>query len=419
LFSVNIINNTIKYIYSFPGLGTGGYPLSYYGLYYKSGILYYTVANESMTGCYLYSLDTQISPKPSLIRQFGGYATIRAVLANNDSLNTFYVVLVDHLYKLPAGLAFNLIPEQTLTPLTENFVVAGIIDYPNRIIYSYDGLRWLVSPTVNLFSYIFKSAAFNGTMWVAGGDNDGDGANPTTLAYSSDGINWTASASGTALITGKVNAVAWTGTVWLAGGTGTNSLAYSYDGINWVAGQSIGMQVYSFYCTENFVIAGNGGTGFCVSYDGISWITPAVASDFFDAAGGWPNSIAGNSSIIVAGASGSSSLSWSYDGFNWNNSASGTALLGTVFSVAYNGSLWVAAGTGSNFLAYSSDGMTWTASESGNALFSGDEAFTVNWNGRVWLAGGLGPTGSRMAYSYDGIHWLRQQSANGLLTGEI
>ncbi len=64
-------------------------------------------------------------------------------------------------------------------------------------------------------------------MWVAGGD----GIN--RLAYSYDGINWTGLGT---IIFNFALCAAWNGTMWVAGGAGSgggNTLAYSYDGINW------------------------------------------------------------------------------------------------------------------------------------------------------------------------------------------
>ena len=58
------------------------------------------------------------------------------------------------------------------------------------------------------------------------------------LLYSSDGITWTASASGTAVFTESCKAIAYNGTLWVAGGTGTNTLAYSSNGITWTASAS-------------------------------------------------------------------------------------------------------------------------------------------------------------------------------------
>lgn len=413
LFSVNIDNHSISAIYTLPLVGEGGYALAYGGWFYKSGVLYFTVSNATMNVSYIYSLDIHSAPEFGLTRQLSGYSTSGAVFVDSDSLNTIYLNVNSALFKIPAGLTFALIPEQTKSPITENFVVAGG-DGANKLVYSYDGLRWLVSPSGILFTTKVSALAFNGTLWVAGGV----GAN--TLAYSSDGINWTVSASGSALITTQVYALAWIGTLWVAAGTGTNSLIYSYDGINWLTtptASAINTAVISLYWTGNFLIAGCDTSSFAYSYDGIIWDSSNAAMSYFTT-GSYPRCFAGNDSIIVAGAQSTKALSWSNDGLTWLTSTN-AALFEYVYAVAYNGFMWVAAGSSTNYIAYSTNGKDWTASPSGNDMFAGEAPRTITWNGSVWIAGGLGPNGNRMAYSYDGINWLPQQSANGLSTGEL
>jgi hypothetical protein len=81
---------------------------------------------------------------------------------------------------------------------------------------------------------------WNGSLWVAGGQ----GTN--TLAYSTDGITWSASTNGNSIFitSGSTNAevdgIAWNGSLWVAigyknlsGSTNSPAGAYSYDGINW------------------------------------------------------------------------------------------------------------------------------------------------------------------------------------------
>jgi hypothetical protein len=68
-------------------------------------------------------------------------------------------------------------------------------------------------------------------MWVAVGHS------LNSIAYSSNGINWTG--LGTSLFT-IVKNLSWSGTKIIAAGDGNNHLAYSFDGINWTGlGNSI------------------------------------------------------------------------------------------------------------------------------------------------------------------------------------
>jgi hypothetical protein len=77
----------------------------------------------------------------------------------------------------------------------------------------------------------------------------GQGTN--SIAYSSDGINWTG--LGTTIFSGAGYGVEWNGTRWVAVGNGINIIAYSSDGITWT-----GLGTTIFSATGNGV-AWNGG----------------------------------------------------------------------------------------------------------------------------------------------------------------
>ena len=97
----------------------------------------------------------------------------------------------------------------------------------NSIAWSKDGINWtgLGKP---VFTMGFR-VAWNGLLWIAGGSG---GTSP--LAGSYDGLSWF-SINVAGLFT-TVNGVAWNGTMWIAVGYGPSLIAYSYDGINWTAG---------------------------------------------------------------------------------------------------------------------------------------------------------------------------------------
>ena len=84
-----------------------------------------------------------------------------------------------------------------------------------NLIYSYNATNWYPVNN-NIFTVRGRSVAWNGSLWLAAGE----GTN--TLAYSSDGINWTG--LGTTIFT-VGRSVAWNGSVWVAAGQGTNTLA--------------------------------------------------------------------------------------------------------------------------------------------------------------------------------------------------
>jgi hypothetical protein len=92
---------------------------------------------------------------------------------------------------------------------------------------------------------ICNSVAWNGTMWIAGGE----GIN--TLAYSSDGINW--NGLGNPVFNDACFAVACNTLIWIAGGGYNNeTMAYSLDGINW------NENTFSIFTTACYIIVWNG-----------------------------------------------------------------------------------------------------------------------------------------------------------------
>ena len=298
-----------------------------------------------------------------------------------------------------------------ITAPTDNFMVAGGSG-TNRLAYSYNGITWTASLNGNsIITSSCNALAWNGSLWVAGGS----GFNK--LAYSSDGITWTGSTSGNSIITSSCNAVAWNGSLWVAGGTGTNQLAYSSDGITWTASTS-GNFIITTSCTalawngSLWVAGGTETTRLAYSSDGITWTSSTSGNSIFVTA---CSAVAWNGTLWVAGGSGTNQLAYSYNGITWTASTSGNSIItNSCNALAWNGSLWVAGGSGFNKLAYSSDGITWTESSNGNSIFLTGTPNVVAWNGSLWVAGGSGT--NKLAYSYDGITWTASTSGNSIIT---
>jgi hypothetical protein len=290
------------------------------------------------------------------------------------------------------------------------FMVAGG-NGTKQLAYSTDGITWTASTSGNaVLTDICRAVAWNGTRWVAGGS----GTNQ--LAYSTDGITWTASTSGNAVFTSVCLAVAWNGTRWVAGGNGTNQLAYSTDGITWTASAS-GNAVFTTGCNAvawngTRWVAGGGGTNqLAYSTDGITWTASTSGNALLTTA---CYAVAWNGTRWVAGGMGTNQLAYSTDGITWTGSTSGNAVLTTAcYAVAWNGTQWVAGGVGTNQLAYSTDGITWTGSTSGNAVLT-NSCRAVAWNETRWVAGGSGT--NQLAYSTDGITWIASTSGNAVFT---
>ena len=146
------------------------------------------------------------------------------------------------------------------------------------------------------------------------------------MMWSTDGKFWNASTNNTFSVYGY--AIAWNGSLWVAGGQGAagaaSSMMWSTDGKFWNASQN---NSFAFH-------------GYAVAWNGSLW----VAAGF-----GAPSA--------------ATSMMWSIDGKTWNASTNNTfATAGD--SITWNGSLWVAGGEGSGAagnVLWSTDGKFWRA----------------------------------------------------------
>ena len=113
----------------------------------------------------------------------------------------------------------------------------------NYIISSTDGISWNLSSMIGADMGFPFCIGFNSNMWVVAGEsyNNGPGENYGTnmLAYSTDGSNWTPSASMLSLNQyGRIYSIAWSGSKWVASGINSNTIAtyyYSTDASTWYA----------------------------------------------------------------------------------------------------------------------------------------------------------------------------------------
>jgi len=222
----------------------------------------------------------------------------------------------------------------------------------NTLAYSSNGINW-TGLGKSVFSDVAQYIVWNGTMWVA------SGAGTNTLGYSYNGTVW--AGSGTSVFTTTGYGMAWNGFMWIATGTGTNTLAYSFNGVNWIG---LGATIFTV-------------SGLSVAWNGVLW---------------------------VALGQGTNTVAYSYNGYNW------IGLTTTVFSTAgygaaWNGKLWVAVGTGTNSIAWSNEGITWTGlGITISAVGFITIGYSVSWNGQLWLASGSGTQGN-IVYSPNGKLW--------------
>uniref|UniRef100_A0A6C0DET5 Uncharacterized protein n=1 Tax=viral metagenome TaxID=1070528 RepID=A0A6C0DET5_9ZZZZ len=109
------------------------------------------------------------------------------------------------------------------------------------MIYSYDGINWIKSVSgTNVFNVWCNSIAWNGSFFIGGGNrsnNPGNDIGFGHLGYSTDGINWT-DLSNNNTVDAICQTVAWNGSLWVAGGQGSSSIAFSSDGQTWYPGDN-------------------------------------------------------------------------------------------------------------------------------------------------------------------------------------
>jgi len=241
----------------------------------------------------------------------------------------------------------------------EKFVAGGS---DGKMAYSSDGVTWTAVDTGTIFDYVHSSgqtrkSEVRGIAW--GNNKFVAGSSYGKMAYSSDGVTWTAVDLSTIFGTEEINSIAWGGDKFIAGG---NRSAYSSDGVTWTRGfigTSLSLQVGAIAYGSNKFVAG----------------------DAYLANGN-----------VVYSSTGSAP---------WTQVS--TKLNGNIDALAWGGNKFVVASGGKT--AYSPDGVTWTAGNPiGNefGIFPYIRAFA--WGGNKFVAGG---NYGGMAYSPDGITWTK------------
>jgi hypothetical protein len=256
---------------------------------------------------------------------------------------------------------------------------------------------------------IITDIAYGNGKFVAVGNNDGK------IAYSSNGVSWTAA---NAYTTGSVmRAVAWGSnkfTAFLYGPTSGPRPMYSPDGgngwtvLNTIGGTGQDMIEANAYGGDKFVAVGGRGR-MAYSSDGTSWTaippgTGAGASTFTSGI----NGIAyGGGKFVAVGYSGK--MAYSSNGTSWTAVTNTTFGTSHIEAIAYGGGRFVAVGSGSK-TAWSDDGVTWhgVTATAFNYQSQGsnmtDTIYAIAYgNGKFVAGGGAGIT----ATSADGTSWTR------------
>lgn len=245
---------------------------------------------------------------------------------------------------------------------SELFIVGG--NGGNNYAKSSNGINWtgytnaLIS---DIYAIGFGKDGANNNLWVAGGYGTSN-----TIIISSNGTDWTGKGM---VFSVQCTSVKYVNNIWVAVGRGTTTIAYSTNGSNWttVSSSATILPATSWtdltygsttYTKPKYLSAGQGNQTLMGSTDGTTWY--ALPSPFTTAA----KSVAWSAALSrwVAVGEGTNTIAWSDDGVNWTG-------LGTTYfatrgnKVKYDSttSKFYAVGEGTNRLVSSSDGKTWTA----------------------------------------------------------
>ena len=213
------------------------------------------------------------------------------------------------------------------------------------------------------------------------------------IAYSSDGINWTAASSPVDVTlvdvcygNGKFVAV------------GNRKILYSMDATTWTLIPDSGSD-YNFagsvcYGNGKFVAGGTSGK-MAYSLDGISWT--AVTDSKFNYTSHIYGVHYGNGKFIASGGYGG--MVCSANGVTWTAVTDSKFGSSYINNTCYGNGKFVAVGEGGK-IAYSSDGISWTAVT--DSKFGSSYINNICYgNGKFVAVGASG----KMAYSSDGISW--------------
>jgi len=246
-----------------------------------------------------------------------------------------------------------------------------------------------VNCTGQLFAGGANDASWNGSMWVAVGNNGGTGG--PTVTRSTDGITWYACTGDTFNQSG--NRVDWNGSIWVAAGYDTTlkNLIWSRDGYSWTKcnGVTFGTQATSVVWGGNIWVA----TG----------QNPTSSTD--------------------------RNILYSYNGKDWYNT-DGDQFVDYASDVVWNGSLWVAVGFfDSNQGQHGSfsnpnlsieiskksfNGITWYSNNtttlfnnttSTNQQYFDAQPKTISWNGEYFVALVTSDDDSYIFFSSNGENW--------------
>jgi hypothetical protein len=285
--------------------------------------------------------------------------------------------------------------------------VVGVGTGANTLLYSTDGgLTWTGLGNT-IFTTEGNCAAWNGTLWVAGG------VGTNSLAYSSDGIAWTGLgeiSTGPSTTLTNVSSVSWDGVCWTAV-AGDTAYATSFDGINWTGVSGITAAQYLFRsATDGRITVGIprlGDTLMGYMYNppnlAVGTITDTNLTNeqiinYTDIL--WDES----KFIITVGtrANANNSKFYSTDGRTWTGIPNVSYVDGTNLGRT-TGNFYISRGTTPDSTEKSSDGLTWTSATNPSLpIVQGTKGTIFGTDTRIFVCGF---SSSSFVYSTNGTSW--------------
>jgi hypothetical protein len=299
--------------------------------------------------------------------------------------------------------------------------------------YSKDGINW-TAMTSTPFTNACNTIVWTGSHWFAGGNTI---SSSSVVAYATDSFSWTSLQQFP--ISTSVTGLCINGSILVAIGITSdsgvgNTIAYSSDiyGKSWTG---CGTSMFNMYSTNlvptvkwnlnRFVAFANGNTDdvtIAYSSDGITWTEGTNTSSLFTAANSGECSTLLPHSIYFPPNYLITGNYYSADhGTSWKgltiSSSSSSETQTNSFAVAWNGDFYVFGNNTSNPSTYYSGDL--------NTFYSLDYLVSdpsyinvIKYNGSTWLMGGYSPSGlNTLMISYDGLNW--RGVASSYLSGYV
>lgn len=267
-------------------------------------------------------------------------------------LDNAWYILSNNLYRSTDGETWNVVYSARINKIISNGSI--YVGLGNQVIYySEDSGETWAQATISgslpaLGSYL--DVAYGNGEFRATFSNTTNG-----FATSSDGKNWTISASTAPYSSWSkieyANGI-WIGITYQAG---ADSGVYTYDGVQWGGFSTPDVNYYSLkYLNNKWFVGGSDGI-YTSSDNGTTWTHITDISNIYPRDFAYGNgvyvSVVGNMYTSVY-----TPFIYSSDGVNWNRSPS-AILDSSMQTVEYNGSAFIA--SGENGIYYSADGQNW------------------------------------------------------------